>query len=94
MSRLVMANHGAVTMEGPWSQGSIRMLYGADEGLEWWSDGGCRSGEKRKRKLQSALRCLTVTDMTEEGDRLRARDQRGSFIASLRNAVAGVMGRS
>ena len=58
MILLVMANHGAVTMESPRSHGSIRMVY-----VELGEEDGCASGEKASRKLLSALRCFTDTDM-------------------------------
>lgn len=51
-------------MLGPESHGSIRMEKVGDDceqGREYLSLG---KGEKVKRKVVSALRCLTVTDMT------------------------------
>ena len=60
--RLVMANHGAVTIELPTSHGSIRMLYAPL--ADFRSDGrGCGSGEKIRRNVASAFRCRTVTDI-------------------------------
>ena len=61
-TRLVIANHGAVTMELPTSQGSIRTVYArlADSRS---SVDGCGSGEKIRRKVLSAFKCRIVTDM-------------------------------
>jgi hypothetical protein len=60
--RSVFANHGAVTIEGPVSHGSIRTVKvcSAEAGP---GTGDFGSGEKRRRKLESAFRCLTVTDI-------------------------------
>ena len=61
-TRLVMANQGAVTIELPTSHGSMRMLYAPFADLR--SEGrGCGSGEKMSRKVASAFRCRTVTDI-------------------------------
>jgi hypothetical protein len=57
-----MANHGAVTIELPTSHGSMSTLYAPFADLR--SEGkGCASGENMRRKVESALRCRTVTDI-------------------------------
>lgn len=62
---LVQANHGFETIDVPVSHGSTRMVYtpGADRKSELE---GCASGEKVSRKLLSAFKCLTVSDMADD----------------------------
>lgn len=52
------ANQERPMMEGPESQGSMRMVYGLG-GLRF----GSGQGENVSRKLVSALRCLIVNDI-------------------------------
>ncbi len=61
----VLANQGAVTMDGPVSHGSIR-TENAPLVERRSVEGAVTSGEKMRRKVESALRCLTVTDMRSE----------------------------
>lgn len=58
----VVANHGAVTTESPVSHGSIRIEKAPLEDVSCERD-GCDSGENIRRKVLSAFRCLTVTDI-------------------------------
>ena len=62
---LVQANHGFETIDVPVSHGSTRIVYtpGADRKSEFE---GCASGEKVSRKLLSAFKCLTVSDMADD----------------------------
>lgn len=61
---LVHANHGFDTIDVPVSQGSTRIVYAPL--LDLKSDvEGCVSGEKMRRKLASAFKCLTVSDMAD-----------------------------
>ena len=60
---VVWANHGFETIDAPFSQGSIRIVYALFAELKW-DVGGCASGEKMRRKLASAFKCLTVSDIT------------------------------
>ena len=67
-----------MTIDGPVSHGSIRTenvpLVGrrSDEEV-------VTSGEKMRRKVESALRCLTVTDMRSE----IAVDDQGNWIREI-----------
>ena len=61
-SLFVIANHFALTIEEPTSQGSISTLK--DPCAERRSVGeGLGFGEKMRRKVLSALRCRTVRDI-------------------------------
>jgi hypothetical protein len=52
-------------MDGPVSHGSIR-TENAPLVEKRSDEGAAASGEKMRRKVESALRCLTVTDMRSE----------------------------
>lgn len=62
MTRCVIANHFALTIELPISHGSTRTLNApfADKRSD---EVGCAAGENIKRKLLSALRWRMVTDI-------------------------------
>ena len=63
---VVQANQGAETIDAPVSHGSISTEYAPF--VDRRSEGvGCASGEKMRRKLASAFRCLTVNDMATGG---------------------------
>lgn len=68
---LVHANHAFETIDVPVSQGSTRIVYAPL--VDFKSDvDGCASGENMRRKLASAFKCLTVSDMADW-----SRDQSG-----------------
>jgi hypothetical protein len=67
----VHANHDFETIDVPVSQGSTRIVYAPLVDLKSGVD-GCASGENMRRKLASAFKCLTVSDMADWG-----RDQSG-----------------
>lgn len=58
----MVANHLALTIELPTSQGSIRTLN-APFTEQRSSDVGSSLAEKIRRKVLSAFRCRTVTDI-------------------------------
>ena len=59
---VVQANHGFETIDVPVSQGSTRIAYAPFADLRSDVD-GCASGENIRRKLASAFKCVTVSDM-------------------------------
>ena len=61
---VVRANHGFETIDAPFSQGSTRIVYAPFAELKWDGE-GCASGEKTRRKLASAFKCLTVSDIAD-----------------------------
>jgi hypothetical protein len=61
---VVQANHGFATIDLPVSQGSKRIVYAPFAELKSDADAGT-SGEKMRRKLASAFKCLTVNDMAD-----------------------------
>jgi len=63
---VVHANHDFETIDVPVSQGSTRIVYAPLVDLKSGVD-GCASGENMRRKLASAFKCLTVSDMADWG---------------------------
>ena len=78
---LVHANHAFETIDVPVSQGSTRIVYAPLVDLKSDVD-GCASGENMRRKLASAFKCLTVSDMADW-----SRDQSGQAPARSDEAV-------
>ena len=59
---VVLANHGAVTTDGPESHGS-KSTEKAPLAARRSDGNGWASGEKTRRNVESPLRCRTLTDI-------------------------------
>ena len=81
---LVHANHAFETIDVPVSQGSTRIVYAPLLGLKSDVD-GCASGENMRRKLASAFKCLTVSDMADW-----SRDQSGQAPRQKRRSSQAI----
>jgi hypothetical protein len=85
---LVHANHAFETIDVPVSQGSTRIVYAPLVDLKSDVD-GCASGENMRRKLASAFKCLTVSDMADW-----SRDQSGQGPRQKRRSSQAMTGWS
>jgi hypothetical protein len=83
----VHANHSFATTDLPVSHGSIRIEYAPFTDLKSDAD-GCASGEKMRRKLASAFRCLTVNDMADQTSPRRRTNEDAQAMASCLKSFA------